>query len=148
MKTTAFCDIAPCRLVGVDRRFVTPRMESICTSETTVYSDSTWCNIPERFHLQFQFQFTYKNINYINYKKVPSLITQQFKFSFVKFLIVWTRKQCTTLWRSAVFTYRSAIFNMFNLFIKLFGDCLHIRFDNERPMSAFLNLFTLEETLK
>jgi hypothetical protein len=52
MKMTAFWDVAPCSLVEVDRRFVL-MMETVCTSETSVYFyETTRLNIPESCHLQ------------------------------------------------------------------------------------------------
>jgi hypothetical protein len=70
-KMRSFSDIAPCSIVGVDRRFrgahylhyqgcdegstlvsfITLMMEAVRTSETSVYSETTRLYIPEGSHL-------------------------------------------------------------------------------------------------
>jgi hypothetical protein len=46
MKIRAFWDVAPYSL-GVDLRFRGVMMEAVRTSETSVYSETTWRYIPE-----------------------------------------------------------------------------------------------------
>jgi hypothetical protein len=55
----AVWDIAPCGLIDIDVSEVPTAtinravMEVICTSETSVcFSGTTWCYIPEGYHLQ------------------------------------------------------------------------------------------------
>jgi hypothetical protein len=64
MKIRAFWDVSPCSLIGVDRRFRRAyclhhkgdeinalMMEAVCTSETSVYSETSWRCIPEDSNL-------------------------------------------------------------------------------------------------
>jgi hypothetical protein len=52
MKMRAFCDIAPCSLVGVHTAPITLMMEAVRTSKTSVYSnETTRRNVPESSHL-------------------------------------------------------------------------------------------------
>jgi hypothetical protein len=63
MKMITFCDIVPCSLVVVDRRFSTKIMEAVCTSEMMVYyKETTWYNIPEGYHLHTQFVLFIKTL--------------------------------------------------------------------------------------
>jgi hypothetical protein len=61
----AFWDVAPCNIIGADRRFrneyclvmnnnlfITLMMEVVRTSETSVYSETTRRYIPEGYHLR------------------------------------------------------------------------------------------------
>jgi hypothetical protein len=68
MKITAFCDIAPCSL-GVDRRFITLIMEAVCTSETSVYSETTQRHILYLIFRNLQFAVylptLFSNLDYI-----------------------------------------------------------------------------------
>jgi hypothetical protein len=63
MKITALLDVAPCSLVGVDQHFRGAyclhqqgalMTEAVRTSETSVYSDTTRCYIPEGSNLHLQ----------------------------------------------------------------------------------------------
>jgi hypothetical protein len=51
IKIRVLWDVAPYSLVGADQRFrdaiIAAIIEAICTSETSVYSETTWLYIPE-----------------------------------------------------------------------------------------------------
>jgi hypothetical protein len=69
LKIIAFWDIAPCSLVEVVRHLrgtYRLMMEAVHTSEMLVYfSETTWCYIPEGYHLHCS---QFKKLKYSEFK--------------------------------------------------------------------------------